>query len=450
VTLMCPAGATRSERAPGVCRLATLRSVCARWRTVRSSALVLLALAVCGAEGLAESHTEDPGAFQVSERLQAAEVDAQLLGPGAGDGVGLAVPEGVTAVAEGIWIGKGDLDARPTDGASWSEVLAVAVSEWTVQSIEQQSSHVFHQQAMAGALVYARLAPHPSAEPFRAKVAQAIRHVMAAPFDPATSVTAPSRNLGAWAINADLIDLPAYDPALDVQFRAWLVAKLDQPYTSNPSTIRASVSRPNNIGAWSRFAMVACARYLDDPVSLDLMARTMRRWLGDTSVVDVDFLWYGDQSWHMTPAIDATKAGINPRGATRDGHNMDGIQPEDQNRGAPHAYDPLDFPNDVSNVRYIEVALAATAGTVLMLQRAGYTDLVDVSDSALLRAAQWIRYAAETFPSKGYRYFTDSREASRPLFTYLYPDADLPDTRERPQFAGREFGFAWTYWTHGR
>jgi hypothetical protein len=358
-------------------------------------------------------------------------------------------PTALPPSAQGIWIGQAELDLLPTSGTSWTEVLAAADAAWTVQSIEVQSSHVFHQQAMAGALVYARLAPDRSADPYRAKVAMAIRHVMAAPFDPDASVTAPSRNLGAWAINADLIGLASYDPALDAQFREWLRAKLDQVYTSSPATIRTSVWRPNNIGAWSRFAVVACARYLGDTATLQLMARAMRRWLGDTSITDAPFLWYGDQTWHLTPSNAATNVGINPLGAGKDGHHFDGILPEDQNRGTPAAYDPWNFPNDVSSVRYSEVALSASIGTVLMLQRAGYSDLPDASDQALLRAARWIKYAADTFPSKGYRYFTDSREAARPLITFLYPTAGLPDTRERGQFAGREFGFAWTYWTHG-
>jgi hypothetical protein len=350
--------------------------------------------------------------------------------------------------SNGIWIGTTELAMLPMSGTEWSEVLAAADAAWTVQGIEVQSSHEYHQQALAGALVYARLAPSASAQPYRAKVAQAIRNVIAVPTVTSSSVTAPSRNLGAWAINADLIDLPRYDAVLDAQFRTWLVAKLDRVYTSSPATIRLSVQRPNNIGAWSRFALVASAWYLGDTVTLQSMARAMRRWLGDTSI-DYTFLWYGDQTWHMS-TVDATKVGINPRGANKDGHNFDGIQAEDQNRGVPAGYDRTNFPSDYSAVRYNEVALAATVGTVLMLHRAGYTDLVDASDQAVLRAAQWIKYAADTFPEKGYLYFTDSREAARPLFNYLYPSANLPATRVRSQSAGSEFGYAWTYWTHGR
>ncbi|HOC17506.1 MAG: alginate lyase family protein [Kiritimatiellae bacterium] len=346
----------------------------------------------------------------------------------------------------GIWIGKSELDALPMSGTAWNELKAEADSSWTVQSIETQSGQVFNVQAMAGALVYARLAPNASAGTYRAKVAQAIRNVMARP-DQSSSCTAPNRNLGTWAISADLINLREYDPTLDTQFRAWLRRKLDVPYDSSPSTIRTQVARPNNQGAWACFAVTAVSRYLGDTATLNTIAVRMRRFLGDTSA-PYSLRWdTSNQSWQANPGSQASWVGINPKGAKRDGHNFDGIQPEDQRRGTPESYSASSFPNDFSSVRYNEVALGAYLGTVLMLERAGYRDLVDASDQALLRAARWIKYAADNYASKGYVYFRGFHEAAQPLVNYFY-NAGMPEVKSRDQMEGREFGYSWTFWTH--
>jgi uncharacterized protein YjdB len=347
-----------------------------------------------------------------------------------------------------LWISKAELDALPMSGPAWTgtgELKQTADAAWTPQPIEQQSSHMFNVQAMAGALVFARLYPGSEAEPYRQKVVQAIRDVMAFGDDVSSSATAPNRNLGAWAISADLVNLPAYDPVLDAAFREWLMRKLDLEYRSTPKTIRAQIARPNNQGSWASFSLAAASVYLGDVGTLDLIAVRMRRFFGDTSI-PYEFRWYGDQSWQMNPTVVSTRVGINPKGAARNGHNFDGIQPEDQARNEPNAYDPADFPN-VYTTRYNEVSLEGLFGAVLILHRAGYTDLLRASDRALLRAAAWVRYSADQFPEKGYRYFTDALEASRPLVNFFY-DVDFPEDRTRNQINGRAFGYGWTYWTH--
>jgi uncharacterized protein YjdB len=356
-------------------------------------------------------------------------------------------------VAKGIWISKAELDALPMSGSAWTgsgEVKETADAAWTVQGIEVQASHVFNLQAMAGALVFARMYPDRAAETYRLKVVQAIRNIMAVPDDLGSSATAPNRNLGTWAIIADLINLPAYDPALDTQFRAWLVHKLDVPYQSGPKTIRLQAwQRPNNQGSWASYSLAAVSAYIGDQATLNKLAIRMRRYFGDLSAPHTEFVWrpQAENTFQVDPSRTSTWVGINPKGATRDGHHFDGIQPEDQGRGSPVQYDPADFPNNFSAVRYNEVSMKGLLGAVLILHRAGYRDLLAASDQALLRAAQWMKWAADTHAAEGYRYFTDGNESPRPLLNYFY-GAGLPETRARSQLSGGAFGYTWTWWTH--
>jgi hypothetical protein len=372
-------------------------------------------------------------------------------------------PEPTPTVGSGIWISKAELDAIPMGSNGWTgsgEVKATADASWTAQPIEQQSGQVFHAQALAGALVYARLAPDASAAAYRTKVAKAIKDVISFPVG-SSSVTAPSRHLGAWAISADLIDLKNFDPTLDSQFRAWLTNRLDHSYSSSPKSIRlAAKQRPNNIGSWARFSLAAASVYLGDTSELNQLAGIMRFWLGDRSALSKDPFsgvaggWGAgapnySNTWQQNPNDPSTWRGIVAAGVTRDGNLFDGIQPEDHWRNKTGAYSAGSFPGDQTDHRYPEESLEGVLGAVLILHRAGYTDLIGAADNAILRAARSIKRFADNHASKGYHYFTGPHEASRPLITYLYPSSGLPSDRERNQLGGKAKGFAWTYWTHG-
>jgi hypothetical protein len=356
------------------------------------------------------------------------------------------------ASSSGIWISKAELDQLSITNSAWAgkyELKATADEAWIPQAVEQQSSQFFNIQAMAGALVYARLHPDPAANAYRIKVAKAIRDVMSFPDDTTVSLTGINRHLGTWPICADLINLKEFDPALDSEFRKWLTHKLDVQYLSGPKTVRLQIARPDNHGSWASFSLAAASAYLGDRATLDTLATRMRRYMGDTKAnytlkFGASGFW---KSWHVEPNNSATWVGINPKGATKNGHNLDGIQPSDQDRGFPEEYDASNFPNDYSAVRYNEVSMQGLMGALLILHRAGYTDLLDSSDQAILRAARWMKQAADNYPYKGYKYFSDAHEASRPMINYFY-NAGLPEDRVRSQRSGRAYGFSFTYWTH--
>lgn len=408
-----------------------------------------------------------------------------------------------------MWVSKVELDSIATSGPNWSgtgELYTVAKSNWstTAPGIYTDAHLKYMHQVLAAALVFARLKPangsaHAEADALRAKVAQSIASLILIKHSTTPDSDGdvrPARGMGGWCIIADLINLPVYDPVLNTTaqtwvqpneqpsntgFRGWIDYTLSFPFngslgstSSADSLRRGSSRRPPNKGCWSRFSRACGALYLTGSLApnaeCDIVVNILRRWLGNYTLPlvgstvpnsspqsafaldEVAFVWgqSGATSWHSAAAVadDAKRVGVNPLGATRDGYNFDGIQPDDQRRGTPATYNPASFPNDYSAVRYNELAAEGHIALINVLHRAGYSGLVTYQDSAMLRAVRAIKRLADSYPALGYRYFTTTKEVSRPLIHYFWPAAGLPTTRQRTQQAGAAEGIAWTYWTH--
>jgi hypothetical protein len=150
----------------------------------------------------------------------------------------------------------------------------------------------------------------------------------------------------------------------------------------------------------------------------------LRGWLGERSAYAG--FEYGDLSWQADP--DAP-VGINPSGATRQGHSIDGVLPDDQRRSGPFAWPP---PHE----NYVYGALAGALVQAVILDNAGY-DVWSWGDRALWRAFHWL-YREAGFPARG----DDQWEPHVINFHYASPfPAPVP---ARP---GKLAG--WTDWTHG-
>ena len=121
--------------------------------------------------------------------------------------------------------------------------------------------------------------------------------------------------------------------------------------------------------------------------------------------------------------------GINPAGATRDGHSIDGVLPDDQRRGGPFVWPP---PRE----NYVYEALQGAIVEAVILSRAGY-DVWNWSDRALLRAYTWLRDQAQ-FPPQG----DDTWQM--PILDRYYGTRYWNGSSTRP---GKNMG--WTDWTHG-
>ena len=289
----------------------------------------------------------------------------------------------------GIWITPAEIAALPTSGPAWN-----ALNSWASQTIaspdlsdQNDPDNVI---TMAKALVYARTGN----ATYRLEVLDAITRMMGTE---ATGRTlALGRELIAYVIAADLVGLPA---DLDLRFRTFLVQVRTENLQGN-TLISTNEDRPNNWGMHAGATRMAVARYLGDTADLARAAQVFKGWLGDRN--SYAGFTYGDLAWQSDPQHPV---GINPLGATIQGHSVDGVLPDDQRRSGGFTWPP---PKE----NYVYEALQGALSQAVILHRAGY-DVWNWSDRALLRAYQWL-YTQCNFAAVG----DDTWEM--PLVDYYY------------------------------
>jgi len=124
----------------------------------------------------------------------------------------------------------------------------------------------------------------------------------------------------------------------------------------------------------------------------------------------------------------AVSVGINPKGATKEGHNIDGVLPDDQRRSGPFKWPP---PKE----NYVYTGLQGVLAEAVILYRAGY-DVWNWQDKAILRAFNWLYFVCH-YPAKG----DDTWE---PYLINYYYGTHFPTIV--PSKPGKNVG--WTDWTH--
>lgn len=319
----------------------------------------------------------------------------------------------------GIWVDPSRLARLPVHGAAWSGLFAAANRPCGAVDLsdQEQTTNVC---VMAKGLVYARTGE----SAYRADVLAAIAQIVAAaPYD--GRALALGRELGAYVIAADLIELVSYDPVLDGRFRDVLkTLRTTATWGASRSLVECHEKRPNNWGAMCGFTRVAIAVYLGDTVDLARAARVLQGYLGDRSAYS-GFEFGADLSWQCDPG---RPVGVNPVGCARSGLSLDGVLPDDQRRGGPFTTSPPDE-------NYAWEAMQGLLAQAVILDRAGYTPFA-WGDRALLRAARWL-YDVNDFPPRG----DDTWLVS--LLSHYY-GASFPAVT--PGGAGKNAG--WTDWTH--
>lgn len=315
---------------------------------------------------------------------------------------------------DGIWISRDEIAALPMEGAAWEHVLEESSRPLGKPDLSDQDD-LTDTRTLAKALVSVRTQD----AHLRYEVIDAIRTAMGT--EKGGRTLALGRNLMSYVIAADLVGLP---PEEDEVFRSWLRDVLDRKL--HGKTLRGtSEKRPNNWGTHALSSRAAIAGYLRDQAEMQRVARIFKGWLGDTQSYD-DFE-YGDLSWQADPK---RPVGINPEGASRDGHSIDGVLPDDQRRAGGFAWPP---PKE----NYVYGALQGALATAVILHRAGY-DVWEWQDRALLRSFVWLRDQADYLPEGD-----DVWEA--PLVDFYYGTHFWDGSLSRP---GKNMG--WTEWTHVR
>jgi hypothetical protein len=270
---------------------------------------------------------------------------------------------------------------------------------------------------LAGALVYARTGQGA----YRSKAAAAIAAAMGT--ESSSRALEVSRNIQSYVFAADLIDLKTFDSGADTRFRAWLAALKTRSF-DGMSIVESSEKRPNNWGTHAMAARIAIDRYLGDSADLGRAALVFRGWLGDRSAyAGFD---YGDTSWQADPG---KPVGINPAGATKSGHSIDGVLPDDQRRAGGYTWPP---PCE----NYVHEALQGALVAATELKRAGY-DAWSWQGQALRRSYAWL-YTVDSCPAAG-------DDGGFPFLVNAAYGTTYAGARPAP--VGKNVG--WLDWTHG-
>jgi len=325
--------------------------------------------------------------------------------------------------SSGIWIADEQLAALPTTGPAWEQLQETADQVASPPNLGDQDSDA-NVQILAKALVFARTGE----EKYRTEVGDALALITANNTEDAGRTLALGRELAAYVMAADLINLADYNPGLDVQFRAKLRGLLTKPLEgwSGPKTLQQTHElRPNNWGTHAGASRVAVALYLGDKAELERSARVFFGYLGNLAAYN-GFEYAEDLSWQANPG---QPTGLNPAGAAKAGYPIDGALPEEMRRGGAFQWPPLP-------TNYPWEALQGAVVQATLLQRAGYP-VWEWENRALLRSVQFLYNIGWTAEGDD--------EWITPLINCFYATSFPVASQVQ---AGKNMG--WTDWTHAQ
>jgi len=304
--------------------------------------------------------------------------------------------------------------ALPTAGSAWDNLKRAADRPIGHPDLSNQDDPT-NVLVMAKALVYARTGE----QHYRDAVIKACMQAIG------TETGGRTLDLGkeliAYVLAADFVGLPEKE---DQRFRAWLRDLLVRRFPSGKTLRSTHEIRPNNWGTYAGASRLAVAAYLGDQAEFERAARVFKGWLGDREAY-IGFR-FKNRSWQADPVHPV---GINPLGATKEGHSIDGVLPDDQRRSGGFRWPP---PKE----NYVYSALQGALAQAIILDRAGYP-VWDWEDRALLRAFHWL-YDRADYPAKG-------DDTWQPHVINYYYGTDFP--APIPAKPGKNVG--WTDWTHG-
>ena len=122
------------------------------------------------------------------------------------------------------------------------------------------------------------------------------------------------------------------------------------------------------------------------------------------------------------------------RGSPAEGHDVDGVLPDDQRRGGSFSWPP---PRE----NYVYEALQGALLSAILLDRAGF-EVWEWEERALWRAFRWLEQVAD-YPAEG------DDEWQPFVIAHFFPEAPLRPIvkRVRGVQPGKNFGF--TDWLYG-
>jgi len=315
------------------------------------------------------------------------------------------------AASRGIWISSAEIAKLPMSGAAWDRLKKTADSPLSsAPCLSNRNNEGV--EIMAKALVYART----GVDKYRQEVAAALQASIGT-HDNYSDPLAVARKVTGYAIAADLIGYS--DPA----FVSYMRYLLHGSISGWAGLADIHEKRPNNWGTSAGASRAAVAAYLGDTTELARCAQVFKGWLGDRA--SYSSFTYGDLAWQA----DASKpVGINPKGSTKNGYDIDGVLPDDERRAGGFTWPP---PKE----NYVWGACDGAYVQGIILSRAGYPTW-DWQDKALGRAAEWL-FEVCKFPPTG------DDTVILPLLDYAYGTHYWNGSVIEP---GKFIG--WTDWSH--
>jgi hypothetical protein len=296
------------------------------------------------------------------------------------------------AQSSGLWVSADELRLQPMSGAAWTAVLNDANRDPGPANIADQDSH-HDTYTLAAAIVAARTGQ----SSYYLKAKKGILDAMGTEFKTGTRWLAAGRNVLAYVIAADLLNLRRDGSAnsdgtkVDLWIRGWLTKQLPD---NNNGVLRPI--RPfgggSNADAQEGAVFAAVAVWADDPVAITRGWDAFRTYACDPNgpnYEDIDLQTGLQYNWAADPKnpcavnpLNSTKvvpAGFPGAGTT---HRMDGAIINDMRRGGAYQWSP-------AFTQYPWTGLAGFIPAAVILQRAGYPAL-QVADKAVLRTVDYL------------------------------------------------------------
>ena len=265
-------------------------------------------------------------------------------------------------------------------GSAWNNVKSIAdASLGTPNLADQDTTH--NVRTMAAALVYAKTGD----TSYREKTADAIISAIGTENNPdpdcgnssgGARSLALGRNLAAYVIAADLIDLKSYDAVKNQQFQTWLQGIIRRINCEGRTIISCHEERPNNWGTMCGASRIAVDIYIGDKTDLNRAANVFHGYVGDISAYN-GFTFGSVADWACTPY-----RGLNPVGCTKEGQDVSGAPVDDVRRGGGFQWPP-------APTNYAWGGFSAAAAQAEMLYRAGYP-AYEWENQAIKRGMQFI------------------------------------------------------------
>lgn len=276
-----------------------------------------------------------------------------------------------------IWFSQEQVAQLPMSGASWEYVNKKAQQALPVPNLSNQDDQA-NVILLAKLLVYLRT----NNQTYHSEIKQAT--LQAINTENGGTTLAFGRELTTYLIAAQFINYSADEKT---QFDNWVKQALNKDLSGR--TLRSThLERPNNWGTHAGAARMAIAIYLQDEAEFNDAVRVFRAWLGARDL-HTGFKFRKTEYWQANPK---KPVGINPKGATKQGHSIDGVLPEEQRRAGNFSWPP---PQE----NYVYEGLQGALLQAMIVHNA-YPDVFQWQDNALLRAFTWLHEQAN-YPAEG-------------------------------------------------